>query len=486
MEIHLHKNVFLIILLFACFDECSLVEDQDFHSTLKQAIQRLLQRHDTSTNGAVEQRLSVPQNGFPDPNSYVLPTAILWEPHQQLPRFFQPELLCPICNENGRMISLKPSGWKDGRLRRQMPRQIFGISGRVLLISRVYSCSAGHEISGHDPALLALIKNHGTIPFLLSHKTGVTRQLLEMFVSMVRNGLSFSQIYDILLERLHMRHLEKESRFLEDLNVYMARHPIIVNSTFPEFTQQRECPSRNTISDFFLHYFNLNEDLFVKRMSSISVEAEWLCCDHTFDITSSIGYERTEDKNWIRQYDSLFSVMNERGQIVTWQLTQTQGFDNIRRLLEQLSKRLSSQVKSVKEFYIDNCCHWRKKLQEVVGSDLAVKLDLFHAFQRISTKISKRHPFYSKCLQDLRLMFRDPSDLGETRTKETPDQDTLLKNAEMFLKKWENVQSNKDKPVLSEQAVQEVRKIQEHMRKGCLSGKRCHTKNCLTCIKHEL
>ena len=114
-----------------------------------------------------------------------------------------------------------------------MPRQIFGISGRVLLISRVYSCSAGHEISGHDPVILALIKSHGRIPFLLSHKTGVTRQLLEMFVSMVRNGLSFSQIYDILLERLHMRHLEQESRLLEDLNVYMARHPIIINSTFP-------------------------------------------------------------------------------------------------------------------------------------------------------------------------------------------------------------------------------------------------------------
>lgn len=78
---------------------------------------------------------------------------------------------------------------------------------------------------------------------------------------------------------------------------------------------------------------------------------------------------------------------------MTWQLTQTQGFENIRRLLQQLSRRLSSQGKSVKEFYIDNCCHWRKKLQEVFGSDLAVKLDLFQAFQRISTKISKYPPF---------------------------------------------------------------------------------------------
>ena len=471
MADRLLNGVLFIILLVISFDECSLSGDQDFHSSLKKAIQRLLERHATCTTGPTEQRLSVPPDNFPDPNSYVLPNAILWEPHQQLPQFFQPEFLCPICNEHGKDFSLKPSGWKDGRLRRQMPRQIYGLSGRVLLISRVYSCSAGHEINGHDPALLAMVKSQGRIPFLLSHKTGVTRELLEMFVSMVRNGLSFSQIYDILLERLHMRHLELESRFLEDLNLYSARHPIIINSSFPDFSQLRECPSRNTISDFFLHYFNLNEDLFVKRMSSISADAGWLCCDHTFDITSSIGYERREDRKWIRQYDSLFCVINERGQIVTWQLTQSQGFENIRRLLQQLFRRLSSQGKSVKEFYIDNCCHWRKKLQEVFGSDLAVKLDIFHAFQRISTKISKRHPFYSKCLQDLRLMFRDPADLGETRAKETPDPNTLFKNAEMFLKKWENVESNKGTPVLSEVAVQEVRKIQEHMKKGCLSGK---------------
>ena len=476
MAHRLFKGVLSIILLCVCFEECSPMGDEDFHLALKQAIQRLLQRHATYNNDPVEQRLTGPQNGFPEPHSYVLPNAILWEPHQQLPHFFQPEFVCPICNEDGKVISLKPIGWKDGRLNRQMPRQIYGMSGRVLLISRVYRCSAGHELSGHDPAILAMINSQGRIPFLLSHKTGVTRELLDMIVSMVRNGLSFSQINDILLERIHMRHLKLESKFLEDLKLYSASHPIVINSSFPEFNQQRECPSRNTISEFFLHYFDLNEDLFVRRMTSISADAEWLSCDHTFDITSSIGYERTEDRKWIRQYDSLFCVMNERGQIATWQLTQTQGFEKVRGLLQQLFQRLSSKEKSIKEFYIDNCCHWRKKLQEVFGPDLAVKLDIFHAFQRISSKISKRHPFYSRCLQDLRLMFRDPSDVGKTRAKETPDPNTLLKNADMFLKKWENVESDKGKPVLSEEAVKEVRKIQEHMRKGCLSGKLWHRK----------
>ena len=109
------------------------------------------------------------------------------------------------------------------------------------------------------------------------------------------------------------------------------------------FNPTRDCPSRNTISDFFIHYFDLNEDLFVKRMSETSVD-DWLSCDHTFDITSSVGYKREEDGKWIRQYDSLFCVMNEKGHIVTWQLTQTQGFENVRHNLEQLHRRLARKA----------------------------------------------------------------------------------------------------------------------------------------------
>lgn len=468
MTIFIQQSFILGILLAFGFNECFAYDGRSLSSALSQAVQRLLDRHASFILEPVEEVLAVRLDGFPDPNSYVLPNALLWEPHTQLPHFFQTQFLCPSCVEQGNNNILKSSGWKDGRATRHMPRRIYGLAGIVLLISRVYTCRAGHEINGHDPAIL--IKCYGRIPFLLSHKTGVTRELIEMFVSMVRNGLSFAQVHDILLERLHMRHLDSETRFLEDLSSYSARHPVVLNYSFPEFSELRECPSRNTISDFFLHYFDLNEQLYIERMSITSANEGWLSCDHTFNVTGSIGYERKEDKKWIRQFESLFCVMNEKGQIVTWQLTHTQGFENIRRLLQQLHKRLSAQGVTIKEFYIDNCCHWRKKLQEIFGAELLVLLDLFHAFQRISCKISKRHQFHWNCLQDIRLIFRDPADLGEKRARDTPDPETLLKNAEMFLKRWKNVASANGSPVLSEEAINEVHKVMEHMRKGCLSG----------------
>lgn len=215
---HAPKCVFFTISLLVSFDIALVMENEDFNSVLKQAVQRLLQRHAACTILPVEQRLDVLLDGFPDPSSFLLPNTIVWEPHLQLRQFLPPEFLCPNCNEDGKAISLIPNGWKDGHLRRHTPRKMYGLFGKVLLLSRVYCCSAGHEINGHDPIILAMITSRVRIPFLLSHKSGVTKELLDLFVSMVRNGLSFSQIHDIMFERLHVRHLEQESRFLEDFD----------------------------------------------------------------------------------------------------------------------------------------------------------------------------------------------------------------------------------------------------------------------------
>ena len=67
------------------------------------------------------------------------------------------------------------------------------------------------------------------------------------------------------------------------------------------------------------------------------------------------------------------------------------------------------------EFHIDNCCSLPHKLQSVFGSQLVVLLDTFHAVQRITSKLPKRHPYHHECLKSLQLVFRDPSDQGTVR-----------------------------------------------------------------------
>ena len=88
---------------------------------------------------------------------------------------------------------------------------------------------------------------------------------------------------------------------------------------------------------------------------------------------------REGDKRWITQYGALFCVLNSLGQVVTWKLTPGVSFNVIEDILIPLHERLKCQGKTVSEFYIDNCCAWRNKLQQVFGKELKVSLDIFHA-----------------------------------------------------------------------------------------------------------
>lgn len=128
--------------------------------------------------------------------------------------------------------------------------------------------------------------------------------------------------------------------------------------------------------------------------------------------TGNIGLSRDYNHRWITQYSALFCVLNSYGQVVTWQLTSSLSFSTVEVVMQNLNRRLHVQGKNVKEFYVDNCCSWRNKLKSVFGEDLKVYLDVFHAVQRIGQKIPKRHPLRNECMNDLRLVFRHPSDLA--------------------------------------------------------------------------
>ena len=68
-----------------------------------------------------------------------------------------------------------------------------------------------------------------------------------------------------------------------------------------------------------------------------------------------------------------------------------------------------------------------------------IKLDMFHAIQRITRKIPKRHPLFNQCKNELKLIVRDPSDAGKRRTVITTSSEAMLKNLETFEKKVENL-----------------------------------------------
>ena len=195
-------------------------------------------------------------------------------------------------------------------------------------------------------------------------------------------------------------------------------------------------------------------------------------CNTSFNYynhTGNIGLVRNFDCHWITQFSALFCVLNGHGQVLIWKLTKNLKFSNTEDHLTSLRDRLSLQGKKITEFYIDNCCSWRAKLQEIFGTELCVRLDVFHALKRISDKIPKHHPLRHDCMKDLSVVFRNPLDKGETRMMDTPSPSILAEQLESFLRKWENAEYSEWK-VLSPLAIKEAHNLKKHMLSGCLSG----------------
>ena len=117
---------------------------------------------------------------------------------------------------------------------------------------------------------------------------------------------------------------------------------------------------------------------------------------------------------------------------------------------------------------VDNCCNIKGKLSEVFGDNAKLKLDLFHAIQRIGKKMPKRHPLFSLCMVDLKLVFRKPTDLGHSRSSDTPDAQTILANLNSFTKKWIPCEVGGWK-IINEYVLKEINSLKVHITRGCLS-----------------
>ena len=117
--------------------------------------------------------------------------------------------------------------------------------------------------------------------------------------------------------------------------------------------------------------------------------------------------------------------------------------------------------------YIDNCCHWKKKITSVFREDVQVCLDLFHAV-RVTKKVAKRHPCSYQCCLEFRLVFRQSDDIGEVRKKPTPSPSVLTKNIDNFVTKWKKIASN-GIHVLNPEALHEIDNLKVHISRGCLS-----------------
>ena len=397
--------------------------------------------------------------------------VIIWSPLEQYSNLISNE--CPKC-ENC-VSRLSPSAWTNGQSTAEnQPRLLHCVNFNVLLVSRIYCCENNHRVLGHHPGIIKQFNGRlrCVVPFHLWHQTGFTVPLLEYVANQCNSGVSLRCIERALT---HNR-LQLFVKLKEKFEILCPNS--LSSNVFPEFESEslkywRQSPQHHTICAVYLQQFGALESTYHYHMCTMSVisnsQDSWLSCDHTFRSVRSIGIMRQGDNKWINQLKGLFCVLNACGQVVTWKMTKGIAMEHVEDIMHALCRRLQCQGVTLQEFYVDNCCSLRAKLQAFFGSQLKVHLDIFHAVQRITKKIPKRHPFHSECIKCLSMVFRDPSDRGSTRTMSTPAPDVLESQMLSFKSSWDKIKHN-DKPILPPAAVREIQSLLVHVRRGCLSG----------------
>lgn len=113
-------------------------------------------------------------------------------------------------------------------------------------------------------------------------------------------------------------------------------------------------------------------------------------------------------------------------------------------------------------------------IKSIFGNNVVIKLDIFHAIQRIVSQIPKRQPnavmrrTRRTMVTELRLCFRRSSDIGHVRKEKTPTPEELENNFHNFMKKWQTEVIDGIN-VLPPTAVNEINNVLNHVRSGCLS-----------------
>ena len=261
-------------------------------------------------------------------------------------------------------------------------RAIHDINSIVLLVSCQYICLNSHAYLTTDPPLLQLIPPE-YIPSVLLHKTGFLKSLIDHVIGLVQEGLSICAVE---------RYVRNQRRVTETNLAAQIRTRLISSEPDLKYLSLiiNPCPSNDIICKCFLSEYLLNHQKYTSAMSKISAK-DLISFDHTFKVAANIGYLQSDGK-WVTQYNSVFIVMNQDGQVMGWQFTKSTGMDELKQLFLGIINRITDFQKLV--ILADNCCNIHGKLSEVFGENVNVKLDLFHAIQRITNKLSKRHPLY--------------------------------------------------------------------------------------------
>ena len=358
----------------------------------------------------------------------LLPFVFIWSPSEH----FGLSLHCPSHHEQ---LELGPSTdnlTKQGDKRN--PRLVYRVGGNVILVQRFLICPFRHRFLSAQDDIMTLLPDYaskGAFPFELHHKSGFDKDVTAFVKSNILAGASFQQICESIA------YLNYES-FTKRIRYCHLKNSAVINSAegqrtgeIPEFTEDDvlfSFPSSDKLIDLFLGDYKQSELHYQNAVANKNTSF-CLSTDHTFKVGKNIGCFN-QDGQFVNQFGKLFIVLNEAREVVGWRLTKTTRHEEIKDLLETIKSRIAVDLTYV---IVDDCCKEQKLYQSVFGEKTKVKLDLFHAVQRVVREIPDKGDLHSlKLVREFGLIFREDNDQGEKRTLATPSPAKIKTNMQLL------------------------------------------------------
>ena len=133
-------------------------------------------------------------------------------------------------------------------MERDIPRKLYCIQEQVLLVSSVYLCEKHYQVLSHHPSVLEEVRKVALIiPFVLFHKSGVTRELYNYISIGIHTGICIQDIENMLIN-LHQNQLQMQMCYQMP-----SRQSACDNHNFREINQ--EFIGRKFISSIFIRSF---------------------------------------------------------------------------------------------------------------------------------------------------------------------------------------------------------------------------------------
>lgn len=381
----------------------------------------------------------------------VLPKVFIWCPLKH----FRMDVYCPV-----HKTPLSFHSWCDDVEKRNSnePRLVYDLHGNIILVQSLYRCpfnipdhqsQAGHIYRSASVEILENIPKaiENRFPFKLHYRSACSQELLDYLVVHIGRGQNFLELTEDIMS-MHFRKFSQCTSNCDsiDLNGFY---------TSPVYST----PSNDQLMHIFLAYYNSVRSIIQSEI--LSTPCSVLTCDHTFKVSKHIGVTRSEDSVFVNQFENLFIGLNENGEVVMWRLTKNTSFREIEYLLKEFKDRLFARKDSLRMVVVDDCCSIRASYKSIFP-DVVVKLDLYHACQRFVKTLKKGLTKSQQLSKEFGLIFRGNGDTGAERGMETPDEETIESNLEMFLKKWE--------AQLSDASMESIRNLRKHITKGCCSA----------------